>query len=146
VAIIHGNYLGASERRLLSEHRNQMSLVYCPRTHEYFGHAPYPLGEYLACGVNVAIGTDSRASSPSLEIGRDLLAAAKLHPDVPKSTLLAMVTLKAAEAIGAAEFFGSIRPGKCAKLLAIRVDPGVRDPHEALFAAFEAGQTCVPVS
>ena len=54
--VIHGNYLDAEERAFLAEHADRMSLVYCPRTHAYFGHPPYPLAELLAAGVQRGAG------------------------------------------------------------------------------------------
>ena len=44
----------------------QMAVVDRPRTHAWFGHARYPLEKLLAAGAIVALGTDSRASSPDL--------------------------------------------------------------------------------
>jgi hypothetical protein len=49
--VIHGNFLDAAERAFLAEHADRMSLVYCPRTHAYFDHPPYPLAELLAAGT-----------------------------------------------------------------------------------------------
>ena len=66
--VIHGNYLAGDEIDFVAAHRERMSLVYCPRTHAYFGHEPYPLAEMLAAGVRVAVGTDSRASNPDLRL------------------------------------------------------------------------------
>jgi cytosine/adenosine deaminase-related metal-dependent hydrolase len=62
--VVHGNYLATSEIEFLGRRRGQMSVVYCPRTHEFFQHNDYPLREMLAAGVRVALGTDSRASNP----------------------------------------------------------------------------------
>ncbi len=66
--VIHGNYLDDDERAFLATHRGRMSLVYCPRTHAYFSYPPYPLAELLADGIRMALGTDSRASSPDLDL------------------------------------------------------------------------------
>jgi aminodeoxyfutalosine deaminase len=60
VLVIHGNYLDEDELRFLGRNPH-MTLVYCPRTHAYFGHERYPLEAALRHGVRVALGTDSRA-------------------------------------------------------------------------------------
>ena len=52
----------------------RMAVVYCPRTHAWFGHPPYPLEKMLAAGVPVALGTDSRASSPDLSLLAEMRA------------------------------------------------------------------------
>jgi cytosine/adenosine deaminase-related metal-dependent hydrolase len=36
--VIHGNYLASDEIEFLAGHHEQMSVVYCPRTHAYFAH------------------------------------------------------------------------------------------------------------
>ena len=66
--VIHGNYLDDEELAFLAANRERMSLVYCPRTHAYFEHPPYPLAKHLKLGVRVALGTDSRASNPDLDL------------------------------------------------------------------------------
>ena len=49
--VIHGNYLVRTKSSFVAAHRDRLSLVYCPRTHAYFGHEPYPLAKMLAAGV-----------------------------------------------------------------------------------------------
>ena len=90
--VIHGNYLSDTEIGFLASHGQHMSVVYCPRTHAYFGHDPYPLSKMLAAGVNVAIGTDSRASSPDLSPLNEVRFAAARHAHVSPLSLLWMIT------------------------------------------------------
>ena len=42
--------------------------MYCPRTHDAFGHTPHPAADWLAAGGRVALGTDSLASNPDLDV------------------------------------------------------------------------------
>jgi len=121
--VIHGNYLDHAELAFLAEHADRMSLVYCPRTHAYFSHPKYPLAALVANGVRVAVGTDSRASNPDLNMLTELRYAASVHPDVPPDALCRMATLAAAEALGIADDFGSITAGKLACLIAVPI-PG----------------------
>ncbi|MDA7977435.1 MAG: amidohydrolase family protein [Pirellulales bacterium] len=85
--IIHGNFLNEDELRFLADHRERMTLVYCPRTHAYFGHAPHPAARALEMGVRLAIGTDSRASNPNLNLFEELQFLAA-HTDIPRSAIL----------------------------------------------------------
>jgi cytosine/adenosine deaminase-related metal-dependent hydrolase len=129
VLYAHGNYLSPDVP--LPAHG---SIVYCPRTHAAFGHAPHPFGEFLARGVRVALGTDGLASNPDL----DVLAEARfLHarrPDVPGATLLRMATLAGAEALGWADVTGSLTAGKSADLVALPLpDEEADDPHWLIF-------------
>jgi len=79
--IVHGNYLDEEELSYLAAQRERMSLVYCPRTHDYFLHSPYPLARALALGVRVALGTDSRASNPDLCLFDELRHTARAQSD-----------------------------------------------------------------
>ena len=62
--VVHGNYLDDEEIAFLGERADSMAAVYCPRSHDWFAHRDYPLGQMLAAGVAVAVGTDGRGSSP----------------------------------------------------------------------------------
>jgi cytosine/adenosine deaminase-related metal-dependent hydrolase len=108
-----------------------MSLVYCPRTHAYFQHEPYPLAEMHAAGVRVAVGTDSLASNPDLSLVAELRQIARTHPTVSSEQVLHMGTLAGAEALGLAERMGSITAGKKARLAVVRLH-GERDPLTAI--------------
>jgi len=133
--IVHGNYLDDEEIALLAEHRRQMAVVYCPRTHIFFQHESYPLGRMLAAGVTVALGTDSRASSPDLNLLAEMRSAAARHPDVAPETILRMGTILAAEALGRQAEVGSLEPGKVANLAVVALpDHHAADPHELLFS------------
>jgi aminodeoxyfutalosine deaminase len=131
--IIHGNYLDDEEIGFVAINHDRMSVIYCPRTHDYFQHDPYPLAKMLAAGINVAIGTDSRASSPDLSPLAEMRFAAKKHPLVSPPILLKMITLNAARALGRDQEIGTIEPGKFADFAIIKL-PGhdAADPHELL--------------
>jgi cytosine/adenosine deaminase-related metal-dependent hydrolase len=130
-SFVHGNFL-----RPDAPISPAASIVYCPRTHAAFGHPPHPFREFLARGVRVALGTDSLASNPDL----DLLAEARhihaQYPDVPGATLLRMATLSGAEALGFADATGSLSPDKSADLAIVALpDREEADPHDLLFGS-----------
>jgi cytosine/adenosine deaminase-related metal-dependent hydrolase len=117
--LAHVNYCDADELALLA--RGKASVVYCPRTHDYFGHPPHRWRTMLRAGINVAVGTDSCASSPDLNLLDDLRLLHQLAPAAPSIDLLAMATIRAARAIGMSQAVGSLSPGKCADLVAFPV-------------------------
>ncbi len=117
--VIHGNYLDQQEHEFLAAHVDRMTLVYCPRTHAYFDHPPYPLAKLLSTGVRVALGTDSRASNPDLNVFEELRQVARYHSNVAAESILKMATLDAATALGLEGECGSITPGKFANLVAL---------------------------
>ncbi len=133
VLVVHGNYLDDDEIDFLSEHRHRMAVVYCPRTHAYFQHAPYPLGKLLAAGVTVALGTDSRASSPDLSVLAEMRLVARRGWASPAQTL-AMGTLAGARALDMNDRLGSLDPGKLANLAIVSLpDRDAEDPYALLF-------------
>ena len=84
----------------LGRQRRQMAVVYCPRTHAWFGHAPYPLEKLLAAGAIVALGTDSRASAPDLSLLAEMRHVARGFPVMGRATILELGTLGGARALG----------------------------------------------
>ena len=136
VLFAHGNYLPADA----DIWRNQ-SVVYCPRTHAAFGHPPHPFREFLRRGVRVCLGTDSLASNPDLDVLAEARFVHQRYPDFPGETLLRMVTLAGAEALGWADETGSLDAGKSADLVVVPLpDRDAADPHELLFATDAAGE------
>ena len=115
VLIVHGNYLDGEEIAFLGQHSDRMSVVYCPRTHAYFGHDPYPLRQMLDAGVCVALGTDSLASNPDLSLLNEMEFVQRTYPDIPFETIVRMGTLNGALALGVADRFGTLEPGRIAR-------------------------------
>jgi len=122
--LAHVNYVDDEELAILA--RGRASVVYCPRTHEYFGHRPHRFAEMLARGINVAVGTDSGASSPDLNLMDDLRLMHRLRPEVAVDTLFEMATVRGARALGMAGRVGTIEEGKMADLCVF--DVGVGEP------------------
>jgi cytosine/adenosine deaminase-related metal-dependent hydrolase len=126
--VIHGNYLCEDDWRWLAEHRENMAVVYCPRTHGWFQHPSYPLAAMLAAGVRVVLGTDSRASAPDLDPRAEIRRAAELHPAVAPGEILAMATSAAAAALGRHNEIGALEVGKRADMVAYAAGAACRDP------------------
>jgi cytosine/adenosine deaminase-related metal-dependent hydrolase len=132
--VIHGNYLDDEEIGFLAAHAERMAAVYCPRSHEWFGHRPYPLEKMLAAGAVVALGTDGRSSSPDLSLWAEMRAVARRHPSVPLSRVLEMGTIQGARALGWAADIGSLVPGKQADLTIVALpDHDAAGSYELLF-------------
>ena len=132
--VIHGNYLDYDERAFLATHRDRMSLVYCPRTHAYFLHPPYPLAEMLAGGIQMALGTDSRASNPDLNMLAEMRHIARTHSETDPQEILRLGTLAGATALGRYKETGSITPGKLANLIAVSASGNRHDQPDDVLA------------
>jgi cytosine/adenosine deaminase-related metal-dependent hydrolase len=130
VLFAHCNYLPSD-----THFASNQTIVYCPRTHAAFGHPPHPFREFLKRGVRVCLGTDSLASNPDLDILAEARFLHAKYPDFPGATLLKMITLSGAEALGWADETGSLEPGKSADFVAVPLpDREAADAHILLFA------------
>ena len=102
--IVHGNDLTDAELRCIAEQRNEdnqpaMTIVYCPRTHAYFGHRPHPIDRALSLGVPVALGTDSLASNPDLSIWNEVRYLLAHRTDIALTDILTAATAAGADAL-----------------------------------------------
>lgn len=127
VLLIHGNDLQESEIRWLFG-QPQMTVVYCPRTHAYFGHPPHPVKKLQDCGIRVALGTDSLASNPDLSIWNEIRWLLQHRDDLDWHSVLATATIHGATAL-MRPGFGRIAPGSVGRLIAV---PGEVDRAEEL--------------
>ena len=88
----------------------------------------------LARGINVALGTDSRASNPDLSLWNELLFLRRLAPDIDPAGLLKLATWNGALALGLGHETGTLDVGKSADLAVVEVVGGdSADPYEVLF-------------
>ena len=99
-------------------------VVVCPGTIEYFKRPAPALAELVAAGVCVAIGTDSKASNPELDLWLDLRRLRRLAPSLTPSQALRCATSAGADALGLSA--GRIRPGLPFDALLFEEAPEVR--------------------
>lgn len=116
------------------------TLVTCPRSNGHTGAGAPPIEAFYRSGVRVAVGTDSLASAPDLNVFAELATMRALAPSVPASSLIVSATLAGAQALGFDADYGSIEPGKRARLIAVAVPPGVADVEEYLVTGIQAEQ------
>jgi len=138
VVLAHVNY--ANHHDLARLACGRASVVFCPRTHAYFGHPPHRWREMSIRGINVAVGTDSTASSPDLNLVDDLRLIYRQVPRVDPAVLWEMATLCGARALALEHERGSIEVGKRADLVAFGV--AARDPLREVLET-QVAPTCV---
>jgi cytosine/adenosine deaminase-related metal-dependent hydrolase len=118
--LAHVNYLDDNELGILAQGR--AAVVFCPRTHAYFGHPPHRWRDLRARGVCVAVGTDSRASSPDLNPVDDLrLLWAQRDAGLSAVELWKMLTIDSARTLHFNESVGSLAIGKLADVVAFPI-------------------------
>jgi cytosine/adenosine deaminase-related metal-dependent hydrolase len=121
---IHANYLDNADIAALAESRS--SVVHCPQSHAYFGHAPFPFQKLREAGVNVCLGTDSLASvlvtrrtKLELNMFTEMRTFASAHPNVCPETVVRMATHHGARALGREKQAGGLFEQGLADLIAI---------------------------
>jgi len=129
-SFVHANYLSADVNLPVDA-----TIIYCPRTHAAFGHGPHPVREFLRRRHRVALGTDSLASNPDLNVLNEARFLHTIHSDIPGDQLLRMITRNGAEALGCVAETGSLEVGKSADLAIVPLpNREEHDPHMLLFA------------
>jgi cytosine/adenosine deaminase-related metal-dependent hydrolase len=138
VMAVHGVQMSAADLARLAAHR--ATLVTCPRSNEYTGAGTPPVEQFYASGVAVAVGTDSLASTPDLNVFSELAALRAIAPRVPASLLIESATLQGARALGVDADYGAIEPGRMARLVAVAVPRDVVDVEEYLVSGIQPEQ------
>ena len=124
--LIHGNYLSDAEIDYLAT-QPQMTVVYCPRTHAFFGHPLHPVAQLHRAGVRVALGTDSRASNPDLNPWEEVRYLLDHRSDLAPEQILRMATRNGALALGRNDC-GCLQPGAAPGLLTVAT--GASNPQQ----------------
>ncbi len=127
---VHGVQMDAADLQRLASRGT--TLVTCPRSNGHTGAGAPPLEEFYESGVRVAVGTDSLASAPDLNVFAELATMRALAPSVPAAALLDSATRQGSRALGFDPDFGTIEAGKLARLLAVAVPAGTDDVEEYL--------------
>lgn len=129
--IIHGNYLSTEELDFIRSMKQKMSIVFCPRTHRYFRHDDYPMDGILERRINLAVGTDSRASNPDLNLMAELKEIRQRFAELSPDTILKLATINGAIALGVADRLGTLEQGKAGRFCFARLER-LEDPFSWL--------------
>ena len=119
VLVVHGVHLTAAELKRLAA--IGVTLVTCPRGNMRTGAGEAPIEDFFASGVRVAVGTDSLASVPDLNLFSELEEMRRLAPALPARILLECATINGARALGFEADFGTIDSGKRDALIAVQL-------------------------
>ena len=144
---------GFLDARVLAVHGVQMTtddlarlavlgttVVTCPRSNGHTGAGAPPIEDFYKSGVHVAVGTDSLASAPDLNVFAELATMRALAPSIPATSLLESATWQGARALGFDADYGTIEPGKVARLLAIAIPDSRIDVEEYLVSGVQPDQ------
>lgn len=148
--IAHGVYFDKCQRDLLRERNTRVAL--CPRSNAVIGLAEAPVAAYLAEGHDIAVGTDSLASAPSLDLMADVKALARIAWDQGYRgsdlwrRVMRAATRGGARALGMAEKgYGALIAGGPADLALFAIDVADENVERALVEQGE-GQCALTIA
>ncbi len=120
------------------------AVAVCVRSNlELSGKIP-PVGTFLRQGVKILIGTDSRASSPDLNMFAELGAFySRFHDIMDPRPVFAAATSDAAETIGIGNCYGNIDRGRKASIVYVPFEGKREDVFEYLVSSPDATKVTV---
>ena len=131
--IAHLNELDPDDFELLAS-APKFHIAHCPRSHTFFGHAPFAFDRLRTLGFNICLGTDSLASNSDLSLFAEMRELLRHEPGLSPREIVAMATLNGAQAIGHPDSLGKIAPGAYADLIAVPEAPSATDVFETIVA------------
>ena len=138
VLTVHGVQMTSTDLRRIADRR--ATVVTCPRSNGHTGAGAPPITEFYEADVRVAIGTDSLASAPDLNVFSELATMRALAPTVPANTLLESATIQGARALGFDADYGTLDPGKLARFIAVDIPGPMDDVEEYLVSGIQPEQ------
>jgi cytosine/adenosine deaminase-related metal-dependent hydrolase len=138
--LVHANYLDRESIEMISH--SQSNVVYCPRSHDFFGHEKHPIRQLLDSAINVAMGTDSLASNSSLSMIDEMRYLYKKRKDVQPEEIFRAATQNGAIALGFRNSLGRIKRGYWADLSVLGLPKGI-GPKNLLHQILEGAGECI---
>jgi aminodeoxyfutalosine deaminase len=97
------------------------TIAHCPRSNKETNVGRMPLKKFLEAGITIGLGTDSLASSPSLNMWDEMRYALQIHrkDGVTAEDIFRLATIGGANALGLGKIIGTLEPGKKADMIAV---------------------------
>jgi 5-methylthioadenosine/S-adenosylhomocysteine deaminase len=137
---VHGNSLPDEELDLIAATGGSMSIA--PAVEALMGHGAPAIGRLRTAGVTTGLGVDTvtAVAGDMFSLMRAALLSSQLSsgPRCTAADILRMSTLDGATALGLADRIGSLRPGKQADIVLLRL-PASQDPIGTVVTAAHPG-------
>ncbi len=124
--LVHGVHLTPDDRALVAQSGSPLCL--CPRSNLHIGGRLPDVPALIEAGIPLALGTDSLASSPDLDVLSEVPVLAEAFPDVPIERWLAMATSGGASALNL-PWAGALEVGRAPGLLWVDTPEPPAIPH-----------------
>ena len=127
---VHCVHVDRQDMARLQERR--CTVVTCPRSNARLGVGCAPVPTIMGAGIPVALGTDSLASVPDLDLFAEMAALRSDHSKLSAAAVIRMATLNGAKALGLEQDLGSLAPGKLARMVRVVLPSLSDDPMETV--------------
>lgn len=129
--LIHMNELTEKDIDLIRETVAKVNVCICPRAAFNLQWRPTPVKQILDRGVNICMGTESKALSGDLDPRKEIVQC--VQAGISVDTAMKFATLNGAYAIGFHKEVGSLDPGKTSRCLVLpMVNLNQNDPYAAI--------------
>lgn len=116
-SVIHCVHLHEEDIKILRD--ASVSVIHCPRSNYYLNVGTAPLKQLLDAGINISIATDGLVSNSSLSLWDEARFVKKNNHWLDSESILKMMTINPARALGLENKIGSLSPGKFADFIAL---------------------------
>ncbi|HIQ37005.1 MAG TPA: hypothetical protein EYH36_03265 [Desulfocapsa sulfexigens] len=115
---VHCVHLSDEEIKIIADSGAHVCL--CPGSNKFLSVGTVRLQTLLDHGILPALGTDSIASNPNIDLWQEMALLQEEHPGVSSENIFSMATIGGARAIGREIEYGSLEAGKTARFLHIQ--------------------------
>ncbi|MGO9482554.1 MAG: amidohydrolase family protein [Candidatus Kryptoniota bacterium] len=130
---VHCVYVDENDIKLLAQRGS--AVAFCVRSNRELSDSVPDLGKFLKHRIRILLGTDSRASSPDIEMFSEAAAFYnEYHDAVGAADVFRMATSDAAGFLGLGDRYGKIERGASASLVYVPYDGKAGDAFEYLIA------------
>jgi 5-methylthioadenosine/S-adenosylhomocysteine deaminase len=140
VLAVHCVHVDAEDIAVLQ--RTGVPVAYCARCNAKLGMGTAPLGDFHAQGLRVGIGTDSPASTSTVDFFEEmrvgLLIQRGIHGEAgffSAKTFVRMATIEGARALKIDGLVGTLEPGKRADIIAVDLSKSYQVPTQNPYGA-----------
>jgi 5-methylthioadenosine/S-adenosylhomocysteine deaminase len=140
VLAVHCVHVDAGDIEVLQ--RTEVAVAYCARCNAKLGMGTAPLGEFHAHGLHVGIGTDSPASTSTIDFFEEMRVGLLIQRGLrgeqgffSAKTFINMATIDGARALKIDHLVGTLEPGKRADIIAVDLSQSYQVPTQNPYSA-----------
>jgi 5-methylthioadenosine/S-adenosylhomocysteine deaminase len=133
VLAVHCVHVDAEDIDVLQH--TDVAVAHCPRCNAKLGMGTAPLGEFIAHGLRVGLGTDSPASNSTIDFFEEMRVGLLIQRSLrgeqrffTSRTFIDMATLGAARALKLDHLVGTLEPGKRADVIVVSMASARQTP------------------